>query len=605
MPVTSMKHLLCRLLSVLQVGGLLAAQTVQVNLLDNAFEPGLSFAGEAPAMAAAPGFWRPVKGDETPGRGRVVELDGRTWIETDPGPGIEQPVAAYEPTLGGLIVRGEVRGAGRIEWVGAGGASAGLDVGSQDGTPQRFEWSAEDIPSEVLRPRLTLRLSSRAEEPAHWTALEALVPLPGPSEGELREALIRDLDEIFGLYDKHGVDRAGSKETRFITNVFDALSGEALVSISGSISQVNESLLLACSVHDDAEWSRQLEGYLTDLFALGFHAETGLPCDWDPHEDRQLEDKPVEIARLVKFLLDVHEYGPPAFRARAREQAVKIAETVLDQRLPDGRIAVKYVPKDGSPRLDVPSIRQLNVAALLARIGAITGKDEFLEAALGAIAEIEYTLFWGGTWDAIDPDFDDSFGNYGAGALEMAAAYPDQPVFRRFLLRGAEHFHPLWRRSLAFGGSTAADQIRCWKIYGRYADLEGAKIPAAAIDETLRAAVRVHFKGQQYDNGAWGDITVVGHDPEAGLNVGDFSGAPQNLVEGLAWAYGRLKRDNMPTRELRAMYAAVLDSSRTMYRRKFGWLATRSEQTSGANYAIGEQRMLPGMVDMLVHLSPK
>ena len=34
------------------------------------------------------------------------------------------------------------------------------------------------------------------------------------------------------------------------------------------------------------------------------------------------------------------------------------------------------------------------------------------------------------------------------------------------------------------------------------------------IAERVRAAVRVHFKGQQYAGGAWGDVTIFRFDPE-------------------------------------------------------------------------------------------
>ena len=44
--------------------------------------------------------------------------------------------------------------------------------------------------------------------------------------------------------------------------------------------------------------------------------------------------------------------------------------------------------------------------------------------------------------------------------------------------------------------------------------------------------------GEQYGNGAWGDVTIFGFSPKvSGMQVGDFTGAPQILLHGLASIY--------------------------------------------------------------------
>ena len=124
---------------------------------------------------------------------------------------------------------------------------------------------------------------------------------------------------------------------------------------------------------------------------------------------------------------------------------------------------------------------------------------------------------------------------------------------------------------------------------------------ASRVADLLRAAVRSHFKGEQYGNGAWGDVTIFGFDPRADLQVGDFTGVPQNLLAGLAIAYdGEL---GLRTSELRAMFTTVLRSSVAEYRRPYGFLSTRSEH-SGINPGGGALRFAPGLVEMLGKLKP-
>ncbi|HUR28302.1 MAG TPA: hypothetical protein VM509_08945, partial [Planctomycetota bacterium] len=143
-----------------------------------------------------------------------------------------------------------------------------------------------------------------------------------------------------------------------------------------------------------------------------------------------------------------------------------------------------------------------------------------------------------------------------------------------------------------------ADQTRCWEFLLRYAEL----VPSAraTIEPLLRAAVRAHFKGEQYDDGAWGDMTFADFSMRT-LNVGDASGCPVNLLKGLATMYR--KGSALRTDATRAMFTAVLRSSQEHYQRKYGWLSTREERR-GENPAGAELGVLLAAAEMLRNLSP-
>ena len=83
--------------------------------------------------------------------------------------------------------------------------------------------------------------------------------------------------------------------------------------------------------------------------------------------------------------------------------------------------------------------------------------------------------------------------------------------------------------------------------------------------------------------------------PKVNLEVGDYPGAPQNLLNGLASIYGEVE---LPKDEIRAMYTAVLRSSVEHYLREYGFLIERAERP-GRNSARGTLRMLLGLVKML------
>jgi hypothetical protein len=314
---------------------------------------------------------------------------------------------------------------------------------------------------------------------------------------------------------------------------------------------------------------------------------------WDGERDVPL-DVSVEIALPLGFLIDLAEHGPESLRARARAAALKIGETVLAQGvMPDGSISAKYFPESAKTDPGVLSLRRFDVAAQLARLTALSGDARFLKASGEALAAFEFTQFWAGEWSKIDPAFDDDFGHYAARAVTIASATPSDALFRRFALEGFAHFEPLWRDAMRLGGSVAADQVRCW---GLLADLARIDQDASErIRPLLAAAVRSHFKGEQYEDGAWSDVTFFGFDPRT-VSVGDNPGVPQNLLHGLAALY---RKDlGLRTDEQRALYTTVLRSSITAYLQPHGFLASR-ERVSGANRADGTLRMMVGLAKML------
>jgi hypothetical protein len=128
------------------------------------------------------------------------------------------------------------------------------------------------------------------------------------------------------------------------------------------------------------------------------------------------------------------------------------------------------------------------------------------------------------------------------------------------------------------------------------------------LGELLAMAARAHFKGEQYDNGAWGDVTFFEFDPKTGLAVGDLPGAPANLLWGLgicarksidldrAKSLEGLSRDDVI-----ALYSAVFLSTVETYKRPYGYLSTQRERT-GQNPGGGELRVARGWVEMLGNL---
>jgi hypothetical protein len=539
---------------------------------------------------------------------RALERD-KVWITVDEEGWLEQPLPAFGPLLRTLEFRGiKTDGASWTLTDGQGQSVTGIGGHITDGSEfpvvvrMSDLWPGGEVGTKFGRepsPRFTLRLHGR-EAGASWRHIEAYVELPCPSEAALRAEIVDLLKWIFATFFERAIDDIGPRKTAILCKDFDAVTGESLPGPrSIGFGPLYQSLFDALSVEEVPEWRAQLERFLEDFLTLQIQPETGLPREWDPRADVPDEHKPVEIGVAFSFLIDVAERGPERFRQRAKLAATKIGETVLAHGLlPDGNCAAKYFPKDGKPDLNVNQLHRLDVPAQLVRLTKLTGDPRFARAAREPLATLEYTNLWAGTWDQIDNGFDDEFGHYGARGATAALAAPDEQLFRHFALEGWKHYAPIWRDALRFGGSIAADQVRCWRIGVDLAHLEPAM--RADIGALLRIAARSHFKGEQYGNGAWGDVTIFDFSPKTKLQVHDFTGSPQNLLSGLASIYA--DEIGLRTDEIRAMYTAVLRSSVTQYKRPYGFLLESSERR-GQNSASGSLRMLLGLETMLRALS--
>lgn len=520
-------------------------------------------------------------------------------LDLAPGAVLSQPIAAFAPYTDQLRIRGRVEGKGHLRLSDGPGESIELDL-----RDQTFELSTSEFTKKfghIPVPRFMLELSAPADSKgAKFHELCALVAWPCPDDAVLASELRGLCDGVIHTWLERGIDRDGTRMTAFMTRRFDAVTGANIDALPGCVHPLYESLLEVCAISDNAEWNAALETYLNDFFELGFHPTTNMPRDWDGVTDLPQDEKPIEVGRWLSFLIDVNERGPLQFRERALHQAELMAATMLERgQLADGSLAVKYVPADGTPSLDVPLIRRLDVAAQFARLSRRNGDARLVDAARVALAAMEYTHFWAGTWATIDPDFDDSYGHWGSRAATMLAAFPDDKEFRRFNSRAFAHFAPIWHDALRFGGSMASDQNRCWELLERYAQIDPSI--REPLDVLIHDSIRAHIKGRQYANASWGDATFVAFSPRASLNIGDLTGYPANMLGGLAVAFR--KGSSLRNDETRALFTAVLRSSESFYRRKYGLLLRREEAT-GLNVAGADLRLFAAAVEMLKQLAP-
>ncbi|MED6334911.1 MAG: hypothetical protein VYE81_05880 [Planctomycetota bacterium] len=526
-------------------------------------------------------------------------LEGDTvWLHTGPGESASQPVCGYMPLAGQLVIRGRVRGAGSVVVLDGRHLPARFEVSGGS-----FEITGDQVASALaaqeegpLRPRFKLGLVG-GQEGADWTGVSFEVCLPAATQAELRDEVIAHLEFIFGLWFERGME-AGEEDTGLVHHFFDAVTGEEISTIPGGLFPLWESLLTATGLHEDPGWAARLDSFLTAYLERCIYPETGLPCRWNLAGQRAELGGWIEPHADLRFLLDVHERGPEAFRAPALEVARRMGETILSVGvLPDGNVAARYRASDGAVTLDALPLRRLDTPAQLARLGAATGDSRFLEVARNAVAEFEFTHHWPGDWLHIDPGFDDDFGIYAGRAMAMLDAYPGEATFRQLVRSGFDHYTPRWHDALRFGGTVAVDQVRCWQLMLDFAGHEPGALEDLTV--TLPAALRHHLKGTQYRNGAWGDVTVAGFDPQTGIQVGDLPGAPSNLLQGIALLHD--ERLGMDLAEVRALYRAVLRSTDARYRRAHGYLLTEREH-AGQNMAGGGLRLLAGLTEMLERL---
>ncbi len=552
----------------------------------------------SPARDARAGripWWRIEAG----GPPRLEREHDLTWLHTPAGTTVTQRVLAYAPLADAIRIRGRVLGRGRLSVVDGSGRRAEFELQYPESIGRAFEIDGDELTRELggpPEPSMRLELTG-LDGGARWADVEVRAPMPLPSEEELREEIVELLQRLFAVWLERGLDSVGPRHTAFACHGFDAVTGERLMTINGQLVGPYEPMLRALQSYEHPRWREALERFLEDYLELGLHPQTGLPRMWDPVEDRPLDDLVVEIADDLRFLIDAARGGPEPLRDRCREAAVKLADTVLQTGvLPDRLVAAKYRPSDGKPISDTPPVRRLDIPCQLARLGGLTGDERYSNAAHDAVGELIFTHYWPGRWDSIDPGFDDDFGHYGGRAVEMLMAFPDDPIFRHVVESGFEIYAPLWRDAMRFGGNIAADQVRCWEALARFSLLSPEH--AEEIRELLPLAARNHARGEQYASGAWGDVTIFDFGPRW-LPVGDTSGAPANLL----WGLGLLYREDLglATDEMRALFTAVMRSSREAYGREYGWLQTRSE-ISGQNLARQELRCLPGLIAMLENL---
>ncbi|MBI5362050.1 MAG: hypothetical protein HZA53_02650 [Planctomycetes bacterium] len=520
---------------------------------------------------------------------------------------LEQPVPAYAPFARSLRIAGEVLGSGVVvvRDVAPDGARGEARFELDDAPAWRaFAITGDALAAKLGRepmPRFVVRFeAANTNGLAHWRALTASAELPCPTEAELKAELKGVLDWVIHECLTRGIDDVGPKKTGWMCHYFDAVTGERITTARAvSFFAFFDLLRMALEGGESAEWRAGLDRFLASLLEDGLHPVTGLPRAWDCETDVPRDDVPLEIGLTLGFLIDVAERGPDAWRARCKAAAVKLGETVLAKGLlPDGNVAASYFPSDGRVNSNVGRLRRLDVLAQLARLSKLAGDARFESASREALWTFEYSHAWSGTWQQIDPAFDDEYGHYGARAATSWRAAPQEKVFRELALGGWRHFRPLWTDSVRLGGTCAADQVRCWVLLMDVAEL--APEEKDAIRAATWPAVRGHFKGEQGGSGAWEDLTVIDFDSQAtfALKVGDFPGAPQNLLHGLSAVYepGYLRTD-----EVRAMYTAVLRSSLETYKRPHGFLM-ETKQRDGPNSAMGSMRMLLGLAKMYAKL---
>ncbi len=526
--------------------------------------------------------------------------DGGLRLRTGPEEFAEQPFAAYAPLAEGLRISGRVHGAGVLTVIDGTGEPMRFPLRAAGEQGHAFDIGGEEMTRNLgraLTPRFVLRLEPDGGATAWWDDVAVVVPLPCPSESALRVEIVAQLDAIFRTWEERALDDVGELHTAFVAKSFDVVTGAELAVLPSAPTffPLQEALLAAVAAEDRPSWRAFLERYLQDLLATALHPATGLPCAWNPRTDERDEERPSEIALPLGFLIDVALEGPERFRAPARAAAQRIGDVILAKGLlPDGNVAASYFPQDGRLNLDVNRLRRLDVPCQLARLSALTGDPRYAKAAREALAVFEFTHYWAGTWDKIDPAFDDDYGTYGARAATIALALPDEILFERFAIEGIDHFRPMWRDAMRFGGNLAADQVRGWRIAADLARTEPSLVPQLA--PIVADAVHAHVQGEQYGNGAWGDLTVFGFNPSGDEKVGDFRGTPTNLLNGLAAVYG--SDLGLRTDVVRALYTAVLRSSVKEYGRPYGFLLGPTEQSSG-NTAFGSLRILLGLTTML------
>lgn len=532
---------------------------------------------------------------------RVTSSDANSPAELQlaAGAAVRQPVAAYVPLARAFRLTGRVRGSAEVVLVEDSGTRTRFKVpGGLVERPLEIDGQAwaKRLGRDPL-PRFEVELHGGSEGAA-FHSLAVHVGLPQAEPDAMRAEVVATLDAIVRQWSERGLDDYGSRSSTFCTQRFDVVTGAPVDRPShGSVHVLFETLLEATTVEPQPAWTALLEAHIDDLLELGIHPDTGLPRLWEAEQDAPLDRRPVEIARTLRFLLSVAERGPQNQREACLAAAKRMGEAVLEYGLlPTGEVAATYRPEDGQPTAAVSRLRRLDVPAELVRLSAMTGDERFSDAARRALSAFEFLHLWAGSWNSIDPGFDDDFGHFGARSATMGLAAPDEPYFARLGFTGADYYLPRWKQAVTHGGFVAADQTRSWRVLADLARLDRARLPE--VGQALDLALRAHFTGEQTADGSWVDVSHHRFDPKLKLEVGDLPGPPANLLRGLALC-GRPELGFEQDR-LDALFLAVLRSTIDTYGRPYGLLPTLPE-SQGANPSGASLRIASELAEWLLH----
>lgn len=571
------------------------APVLEVSVLDGGDFELAAFPQAQTKLGTGIAFWRAPGG----GARRVPQPGGGHALELAPGASLTQPFFAVPAALGSLRVTGRARGEINLGLVSDSGVrSQTISIDEPGGAWQTFEYSLLDLfgsPEAIPKPRFVLQISA-GESGGQVDDLDVRLELPLPEPSERRAEVVARAREIFDLWMERGLDREGPIETAFCTRNFDVGNGEPSQARAPGCSHVLfEALLMGYEHLGDPRYQALLEAHTRDLIEHGLHPETKLPRYFNGATDEGYDGQDVEIARTLRFLIGVAEDGPAAVKEQALEAAIRIGEAVLEHgQLASGEVAGSFVPGTAQASAKLPSLRRLDVPAELVMLSRLTGDMRFATAARRALSTYEFLHLWAGSWDAIDPAFDDEFGHIGARSVRMAAAFPEDPLWARLAESALTHFDGIWEQTLRHGGFVAADQVRGWRVLGDLARVRPEHAPR--IGELLHLAARAHLRGEQNSIGAWVDVSHHRFDPKLKLEVGDVPGPPANLLEGLALC--RRPELGLDPDWVDAHFLAVLRSTFDAYGAPFGLVpslpAPEGFVPSGASL-----RMLVALVEWL------
>jgi hypothetical protein len=579
-------------------------------------------------------WWTPVTFAEG---SRDLSRAKRSWSGLDVVPRIEDGAVVLDPGSQDLLVQavptfaqgldklrisGRVRGAGVVVVLDAAGREYSLDVDGSDSW-QEFAWDVGKVGP--LTPRLTLGIGARSDSPVSFDDLALWVTTPAPSEAQLRAQLGALIPELLMVWHLGTKDDVGPRKSNLWGGLVDANTGGLLGEPAAKVGlhPMHMALVRATALGlGGPELKALCIDSARDFMELCVHPKTNLPRRWDPVRDVPVNEESIEVAAYLGYLLDLAEFGPEEVRQEAFEKAASMGMSLLRKAvLPDGNVAALVRPMDGEISTNTVHLRRLDLPAQFVRLAGVLRErgdwDELAEAlvaaARDALIEVEFANYWPGQWNRIDPGFDDSYGHIGARSASMLKVLPDEAMLGRLAFSGLDKFAPLWRLALSHGGNIAADQVRCWEVFGELALLQPQRPMASGrslgqeVSELLPMAVRSHLKGQQATGGHWLDVTVVGFDPATNLPVGDTVGMPQNLLKGMGVVYR--EEFGLRTAEHRALFAAALNSSLETYAAPFGLVgaapgsAPGGGRGGGARSAVGTLQVMDGLLSMAENLA--